>query len=93
VVIEGVWILFCYTLFPDRKYRSGVAEFHPLIRGQPLYGQSSSPCKSFCLNGEYRYLQLLLPQNTYHRSIFASICQEIKPEGGEPFNLKGEGVR
>jgi len=83
VIIEWVRILFCCILFPNRKYRSGLAELHPLIRGQPLYDQSSSPCKSFRLNGEYRYLQFLLPQNTYQKSIFACICQEIKPKGGE----------
>jgi len=84
VIIEWVWILFCYILFPDRKYRSGLAEFHPLIQGQPLYDQSSSPCKSFHLNGEYRCLQLLLPQNTFHRCIFACIYWEIKLKGDEP---------
>ena len=64
--------------------QSGLAEFHPLIRGQPFYDQSSSPCKSFRLNGEYKYLQLLLPQNTYHRYIFSFIYQEINQGGGDP---------
>ena len=84
LIIEWIWILFCYLLFPDRKYRSGSAEFHPLIRVQPLYDQSSSPCKFFHLNGEYRYLQVLLPQNTYRRCIFACIYWEIKLKGDEP---------
>ncbi len=84
VITEGIWVLSWYILFPDRKYRSGLAEFHPhMIRGQPLYDQSSLPCKSFRLYAEYRYLQLLLPQNTYHRYIFSRICLEIKPKGGE----------
>jgi len=90
VIIEWVWVLFCYMLFAEQKHRSGLAAFHRLIQGQPFYSQSSSPCKSFRLNGEYRYLQLLLPQSTYRRCIFARICQEIKPEGGEPVTLTGQ---
>jgi len=88
VIFEWVWILFCYMLFPDRKYRSGVTGFHLLIQEQPLYDQPTSPCKSVRLNGEYRGLQLLLPQNTYHKFILKSICQEIKPKGGETGQTK-----
>ena len=88
MIFEWVWILFCYMLFPDQKYRSGVAGFHLLIQEQPFYDQSTSPCKSVRLNGEYRCLQLLLPQNTYHKYILKSICQEIKPKGDETGQTK-----
>ena len=84
VTIEWVWILFCYILFPDRKCRSDLAEFHLPLRGQPLYDRPSSPCKSFRLNGEYRYLQLLLSRDTYRGRIFTYFCREIKLEGGNP---------
>jgi len=90
VIFQWVWILSCCMLFPDRKYRLGVAGFHLLIQEQPLYRQSTSPCKSFRLNGEYRYLQLLLPQDTYHRYIFTCICSEIKPKEGDHNEEKGE---
>jgi hypothetical protein len=83
VIIEWVWILFCYILFPDRKYRSGVTGFHLLIQVQPLYDHSTSPCKSVRLNGGDTCLQLLLPQNTYCKYILKSFCQEIKLKGGE----------
>jgi hypothetical protein len=96
VITERTWVLSWYMPSPDRKYLRGLTEFYPLIRGQPLYDQSTSPCKSVRLNGEYRYLQLLLPQNTYHRYIFACVCQKIKSKGGEPltFNrpMAKEGV-
>jgi hypothetical protein len=83
VIIEWVWILFYYMLFPEWKYWSGLAHPHK-IQEQPMYDQSTLPCKPVRLNGEYRYLQLLLSQNTYHKYIITSICQEIKPKGGEP---------
>ena len=83
MIFEWVWILFCYTLFPDRKYRSGVTGFHLLIQEQPLYDQSTSPCKSVRLNGEYRCLQLLLPRCIHHKYIFTCVFQEIKQKGDE----------
>lgn len=84
VITERTQILSWYMPSLDRKYLPGLTEFYPLIRGQPLYDQSTSPYKLSCLNCEYRYLQLLLPQNTYHKYIFTSICQEIKSKGGDP---------
>ena len=86
VIVERVCILFCYILSPDRKHQSGLAKFslRQRIRGQLFYDQSSSPCKSFRLNGEYRYLQPLLPQSTYYTYIFSCFCQEIKLNGGKP---------
>jgi len=59
-------VLSLCMLFPGRKYLSRIANFHPLIREQSFYCQSSSPCKPFRLNAEYKYLQLLLPCCTYH---------------------------
>ena len=47
VIFQWVWILFCYMLSQDQKYRSSVAGVHLLIQEQPLYDQSTSPCKSF----------------------------------------------
>jgi len=91
VVTEGIWVLSWYMLSPDRKYRSGLAEFHPhIIRGQPLYDQYSLPCKSFRLYAEYRYLQLLLSQYIYPNYIFACVYQEIKSKGGEPLTFNWE---
>jgi hypothetical protein len=88
MIIEGKWVLSCYMLFPGQKYLPRLAESHPLIRGQPLYCQSSLPSKYFCLNDGYRYLQLLLPRCTHHKYIFACVFQEIKPKGGETGRTK-----
>ena len=88
MIIEGKWVLSCYILFPGQKYLPRLAESRPLIQGQPLYCQSSSPSKYFCLNDGYRYLQLLLPPCTYHNYIFACVFQEIKPKGGETGQTK-----
>jgi hypothetical protein len=66
VVTNRIEIPFYYILFSGQKYLSGIAEFHLLIRGQSLYCQSSSPCKSFYLNGEYKYRRFLLSCCTYH---------------------------
>ena len=84
LIFQWVWILFCCMLFPDQKYRSRVVGFHLLIQEQPLYHQSTSLCTSFHQNGEYRYLQLLLPQDTSYTYIFTCICPEIKPKEGNP---------
>jgi len=66
VVTKWVKVPFYYILFVGRKYLSGIAGSHLLIRRQSLYCQSSSPCKSFHLNGEYKYRRFLLPCCTYH---------------------------
>ena len=58
VIIEGVRVLSCYMLFPDRKYLPGLANPRPLIQGQLFYSLSTSPYKLSCLNCEYRYLLL-----------------------------------
>lgn len=87
VIIEWVWILSCYILSPDQKYLPGLANSRPLIQEQLFYGQSISPCKLSRLNGEYRYLQLLLSLCIYPSYIFACVCQEIKSKGGEPLTF------
>ena len=61
VISEGIWILFCYRLFPYQKYRSGVGGFHFLIQEQPQYDQPTLPCKSVRLNCAYKYLRPLFP--------------------------------
>jgi len=81
--VVNEWVLSSYMLFPGQKYLSGFADFHPLIREQSYYCQSSSPSKSFRLNAGYRYLRFLRPWYTF-RDIFTCIFQEIKPKGGEP---------
>jgi hypothetical protein len=83
-IIEWIGILFCYTLLPKQKCWSGVGAFHYLIQEQALNDQSTSPCKSVHLNGEYRYLQSLFPQKRLLICIFTYICQEIKSKGGGP---------
>jgi hypothetical protein len=77
LVTEWVWILFCYMLFLSQRYQPGLAKFHSLIREQFLYGQSSLPCKSFHLNGEYRYLQLLCSRLYFHMCLFRNQADNI----------------
>ena len=72
VIFDWGWILFCYMLFLERKYWLGVDGFHFLIQEQPLPDQSTSPCKSVRLNGEYRYLRPLLPQK-HLLNIFSNV--------------------
>ena len=84
-ITKWVEILILYMLFRGRKYLSNLDGFRPvLIRGRPLYCQSSSPSTAFWLNCGRKYLQLLLSQCIYPNHIFACVYQEIKPKGGEP---------
>jgi len=85
---EWAGIPLCYMLSQDQKYRLGVAGVHLLIQEQPLYGQSTSPCKSLRLNDEHRYLQLLFPQKRLPKYIFKCNSQKIKPRGAEPKKAK-----
>ena len=85
---EWARIPFCYMLSQDQKYRSGVAGVHLLIQEQPLYDQSTSPCKSVRPNDECRYLQVLLPQKRLPKYIFKCNSQKIKLRGTEPKKAK-----
>ncbi len=77
---------FLLYAFLGQRYLLGLAGFHPLIREQLFCGQFSSPCKSFHLNGERRYLQLLpyccISSSLFsHGSIRKSIEREETPNG------------
>ena len=96
-------VLSSCMLFPGRKYLSGIAGFHLLIRGQSLYCQFSLPCKSFHLFHECRCLRFLRPCSTYkifsHLSTRKSNRREVNlltitgqwPGGGEAIQSQGNG--